>query len=102
VKTTNDLLVLRSDVYEVVDDMLVEPIPGRDGKLPFVDLDKRFYGILDEFDRRFPAGAPSLVAADRLIVRGDVTFGAGVSVRGAVELETDEPLRIEDGSVLGG
>lgn len=101
VKTTNDLLVLRSDVYQVLDDMLVEPTPGRDGKLPFVDLDKRFYGILDEFDRRFPAGAPSLIAAERLIVRGDVTFGAGVSVRGAVELDTDEPLRIEEGAVLG-
>ena len=102
VKTTNDLLVLRSDVYEVVDDMLVEPAAGRDGKLPLVDLDKRFYGILEEFDRRFPAGAPSLVAAESLIVRGDVTFGADVTVQGAVELETDEPLRIDDGAVLGG
>jgi hypothetical protein len=25
-----------------------------------------------------------------------------VAVRGAVELETEEPLRIEDGSLLGG
>jgi UTP--glucose-1-phosphate uridylyltransferase len=106
VKTTNDLLVLRSDVYEVVgevvDEVLVQPAPGYDGRLPFVDLDKRFYRILDEFDRRFPAGAPSLIAAERLVVRGDVTFGADVAVRGAVELEAGEPLRIEDGSVLGG
>ena len=101
VKTTNDLLVLRSDVYTVGDEMLVEPSPKRDGKLPFVDLDKRFYGVLEEFERRFPGGAPSLVAAERLVVRGDVTFGAEVAVRGVVELETEEPLRIEDGSVLG-
>ncbi|HUE28601.1 MAG TPA: UTP--glucose-1-phosphate uridylyltransferase [Solirubrobacteraceae bacterium] len=101
VKTTNDLLVLRSDVYTVGDEMLVEPSPERDGKLPFVDLDKRFYGVLEEFERRFPGGAPSLVAAERLVVRGDVTFGAEVAVRGVVELETEEPLRIEDGSVLG-
>lgn len=101
VKTTNDLLVLRSDLYEVVDVVLVQPAPGRDGRLPFVDLDKRFYRILDEFDSRFPAGAPSLLRAERLVVRGDVTFGAGVAVRGAVEVETDEPLRIEDGVVLG-
>jgi UTP--glucose-1-phosphate uridylyltransferase len=102
VKTTNDLLVLRSDLYEVVDEVLVQPAPGRDGRLPFVDLDKRFYRILDEFDGRFPAGAPSLLRAERLVVRGDVTFGADVAVRGAVELETDTPLRIEDRTVLGG
>ena len=102
VKTTNDLLVLRSDIYTVDDQMLVAPAPERDGKLPFVDLDKRFYGVLEEFDRRFPDGAPSLASAQRLVVRGDVTFGADVIVRGTVELQTDEPLRIEDGSVLDG
>jgi UTP--glucose-1-phosphate uridylyltransferase len=102
VKTTNDLLVLRSDVYELGQGMLVEPVPERAGKLPFVDLDKPFYGVVDEFESRFPSGPPSLRAAERLVVRGDVTFGADVVVRGAVELETDEPLRIEDGTVLGG
>jgi UTP--glucose-1-phosphate uridylyltransferase len=102
VKTTNDLLVLRSDVYELVDGMVVEPVPERAGKLPFVDLDKRFYGVIDQFEARFPSGSPSLRAAERLIVRGDVSFGAEVVVRGAVELETEQPLRIEDGAVLGG
>jgi len=101
VKTTNDLLVLRSDVYTIGDGMIVEPIPERAGRLPFVDLDKRFYGVIDEFEARFPSGAPSLRAAERLVVEGDVTFGAGLVVRGAAELETDTPLRIEDGAVLG-
>jgi UTP--glucose-1-phosphate uridylyltransferase len=102
VKTTNDLLTLRSDVYTINDGMVVGPISDRVGKLPFVDLDKRFYGVLDEFERRFPKGAPSLREADRLVIHGDVTFGAGVVARGAVELETEEPTRIEDGAVLGG
>jgi UTP--glucose-1-phosphate uridylyltransferase len=101
VKTTNDLLVLRSDVYRLTDEMLVEAAPERAGKPPFVDLEKRFYGVIDEFEARFPSGPPSLRAAERLVVRGDVTFGADVVVRGAVELETQEPLRIEDGAVLG-
>jgi hypothetical protein len=35
-------------------------------------------------------------------VDGDVTFGAGVAVRGSVELSADEPKRIPDGSVLSG
>ena len=101
VKTTNDLLVLRSDVYRLTDEMLVEPAtPG--GRLPFVDLDKRFYGLIDGFDARFPAGAPSLREAERLVVHGDVTFGRDVVVRGQVELDAEAPLRIEDGSVLEG
>jgi UTP--glucose-1-phosphate uridylyltransferase len=100
VKTTNDLLVLRSDAYGLTGEMLVEPAT-RDGRLPFVDLDKRFYKLIDGFESRFPAGPPSLREAERLVVAGDVTFGRGVVVRGAVELDSGEPLRIEDGAVLG-
>jgi UTP--glucose-1-phosphate uridylyltransferase len=100
VKTTNDLLVIRSDVYTLREDMVVEPLPERAGKLPLVDLDKRFYALLDRFDARFPAGPPSLRQADRLTVEGDVTFEAGVQVRGTVELRSAESLRIPRGSVL--
>jgi UTP--glucose-1-phosphate uridylyltransferase len=100
VKTTDDLLVLRSDVYEVSDQLLVEPVPERNGTLPFVELDKRYYRLLDEFESRFPAGPPSLREAQRLVVHGDVTFGERVVVRGSVELGTDEPMRIEPGTVL--
>jgi len=102
VKTTNDLLILRSDVYTISDGMIVEPVRERAGRLPFVDLDSRYYKVLEEFDKRFPRGAPSLVQAERLVVEGDVTFGDGVVVRGEVELEAEEPLRIEDGALLGG
>jgi UTP--glucose-1-phosphate uridylyltransferase len=100
VKTTNDLLTLRSDVYGIADGMIVSPIPERDGRLPYIDLEKAFYGVLDKFESRFPAGSPSLREAERLVVHGDVTFGAGVVVRGNVELEVEEPTRIEDGTVL--
>jgi UTP--glucose-1-phosphate uridylyltransferase len=100
VKTTDDLLVLRSDVYTVTDEMLVEPLPERAGNLPFVELDKSVYRLLDEFEQRLVDGAPSLREAERLVVRGDVTFGAGVIVRGAVELVAEEPMRLDDGTVL--
>jgi UTP--glucose-1-phosphate uridylyltransferase len=102
VKTTNDLLVLRSDVYEIEDGMIVRPVPERAGKLPYVDLDKRVYGVLERFDAHFPAGSPSLREAQRLVVHGDVTFGADVVVRGDAEVDAEEPTRIEDGTVLGG
>jgi UTP--glucose-1-phosphate uridylyltransferase len=100
VKTTDDLLVLRSDVYTLSEEMLVEPIPERRDRLPFVELDKRYYRLLDDFDARFPDGPPSLREADRLVVHGDVTFGAGVVVRGAVEVHAEAPMRIEPGTVL--
>jgi UTP--glucose-1-phosphate uridylyltransferase len=102
VKTTNDLLVLRSDVYTLTDQMVVQPVPERDGKLPFVELDKRVYRVLEQFERRFPQGPPSLRQAERLEVEGDVTFGAGVVVRGAVHLQAAEPMRIDDRAVLEG
>jgi len=102
VKTTDDLLVMRSDVYTVTEDLIVEPTPERDGKLPYVELDKRYYRLLDEFEARLPEGPPSLREAERLVVHGDVTFSGGVVVRGAVELQTEEPLTIPPGEVLEG
>jgi len=100
VKTTDDLLVLRSDVYMLSADCFVERAQTRRGAPALVELDPSFYRVLDDFEKRFPAGPPSLVDAERLSIRGDVTFGAGVVVRGTVELEAQEPMRIEDGSVL--
>jgi len=100
VKTTNDLLVLRSDAYVLGDDGRVEPAPGRGEEPPVVDLDDGFFKLLRDFEARFPEGAPSLRACERLTVRGDVTFGRGVVVRGAVAVEG--PARIEDGAVLEG
>jgi UTP--glucose-1-phosphate uridylyltransferase len=100
VKTTDDLLLLRSDVYTLSPEMLVEPVPERRGSLPFVELDKRVYRLLDEFEARFPEGPPSLRAAERLVVHGDVTFGAGVVVRGSVEIDADAPQVVPDGAVL--
>jgi UTP--glucose-1-phosphate uridylyltransferase len=102
VKTTDDLLLLRSDVYAVGEELVVEPIADRRGRLPFVELDQRHYKLLDDFVARFPAGPPSLRAAKRLVVHGDVTFEAGVVVRGSVELDAEAPMRIEAGTVLEG
>jgi UTP--glucose-1-phosphate uridylyltransferase len=105
VKTTNDLLVVRSDVYVLTDEARVVVSPERplDG-LPLVDLDSAHYKLLREFDERFPAGPPSLVECERLTVQGDVRFGADVTVRGSVTIEHDgaDQLRIDDGALLEG
>jgi UTP--glucose-1-phosphate uridylyltransferase len=96
VKTTNDLLVLRSDVYDVGDDFVLDPAAG----VPFVDLDPDYYRLVPEFERRFPEGAPSLREATSLRVSGDWTFGRRVKVVGQVTLETGAAERVPTGSVL--
>ena len=104
VKTTSDLLVLRSDAYALDDRARVELAPEREGRAPLVELDSKHYKLLPDFDARFPAGPPSLLRCDQLVVRGDVVFGERVVVRGRVEIEHDgeHPLRIEDGRELEG
>ncbi len=103
VKTTDDLLLVRSDLYTLSpDDWQLQPIPERAQSLPYVELDQRYYKLLDDFEARFPEGPPSLREAERLVVQGDVTFEGGVVVRGSVELQAAEPQRITNGTVLEG
>ena len=104
VKTTEDLLALRSDAYVLTDDARVELDPRRDGTPPVVDLDDDHFKLLRDFDARFPAGAPSLVDCERIAVEGDVRFGRDVVARGRVRVrqEGEEQLEIADGTVLEG
>jgi UTP--glucose-1-phosphate uridylyltransferase len=98
VKTTDDLLVVRSDAYELTSDGQMRP--RFDGPGPVVTLDKALYKLLPGFEQRFPAGPPSLRRCRRLEVTGDVTFGAGVVAVG--DARVAGPCRIPDGAVLGG
>jgi UTP--glucose-1-phosphate uridylyltransferase len=101
VKTTNDLLVLRSDVYRLQDDYHLAAADPADG-VPFVDLDSRYYKLVQSFDQRFPQGVPSMRRAEELVVEGDWTFGGDVRVVGRARLEdAGEPRRVDAGSTLG-
>jgi UTP--glucose-1-phosphate uridylyltransferase len=71
VKTTNDLLVVRSDAYELCDDGRMLPTFEGDG--PVVTLSKHFKTV-EQLEERFPHGPPSLRACERLTVDGDVRF----------------------------
>ena len=99
VKTTNDLLLLRSDAYTLHDDDTLELAVEA---APLVELDPAHFQTIAAFDAHFPAGVPSLRDAARLTVVGDITFGAGVSVHGECTLEqTGGPGAVEDGARLG-
>lgn len=97
VKTTNELLLLRSDVYELDEaGCLVAQVESA----PEVSLDKAFYKTIDEFSKRIPQ-APSLKRATRFAVTGDWTLGRGVDVVGDVTLPDEgESRRVEDGAEL--
>jgi UTP--glucose-1-phosphate uridylyltransferase len=100
VKSTNDLLALRSDVYDLADDGSVR-LQADLAEAPYVDLDPDYFKVLAEFDKRFPAGPPSLRDAKSLRVSGDWTFGADVVVKGDVTLSAhDGPRSVPDGTVL--
>ncbi|MEW6490242.1 MAG: UTP--glucose-1-phosphate uridylyltransferase [Thermodesulfobacteriota bacterium] len=101
VKTTDDLLVRRSDVYREGSASPLEPDPRRDPALgpPLVRLDPRYYGSVADLDVRIPQPL-GLLSARSLEVSGDVGFGQGVSVVGDVRLEG--PRQIPDHTVLRG
>jgi UTP--glucose-1-phosphate uridylyltransferase len=97
VKTTDDLLLLRSDAFELSEDGTLDPVVD---PLPLVTLGSAYRPIRG-FDQRFGHGAPSLRHAASLTVEGDWTFGRDVVVRGHVELEdTGRAEQVPDGTVL--
>jgi UTP--glucose-1-phosphate uridylyltransferase len=97
VKTTDDLLVVRSDAYEIDGDGRVTPT--FDGPPPVVSLAPKHYKSLPDMEARFPHGPPSLREARSLTVGADVAFGAGVRVVGDATLT--EPGTVPDGAELG-
>ena len=105
VKTTDDLLVLRSDAYVLTDDFSSSSRRSARTARPFVELDPTFFKLLRDFDARFPAGPPSLVAVRSASwSRATCASARDVVARGAVEVrqEGSDQLVIEDGAVLEG
>lgn len=100
VKTTENLLVLRSDIYAIDANGLVEPAR----EPPPVELDGERYRFISDLEARFPHGPPSLLACDRFQVRGDVRFGRQVACEGEVTVvgRRDRPAVIPDGARLRG
>lgn len=83
VKTTADLIALRSDAYQLTDDFRIELKAERAGVPPDVKLDGR-YKFVDDMETLTPNGNPSLIGCSKLVVEGEVVFAAGVVVKGKV------------------
>ena len=98
VKTTNDLMVLRSDAYEID---VAGQLNATVDQVCVADLDPKYYKTIHQFEQRVSQGAPSLRQAQRLVVHGDWTFGADVVVKGEVTLaDAGVASRVPDGALL--
>ncbi len=104
VKKCSDLLVIRSDCYQLNEDQsFARTLPGKN-MLPQVSLDSRFYKKVDAFESRFPDGVPSLRECQSLEISGDVCFGKDVILKGDVQISNTTPkqVKIASGSILDG
>ena len=100
VKTTGDLLLLRSDAFALGEDFVMRALASPS---PTVTLGENFARLAD-FEKHFAHGVPSLLHCKSLRVEGDVYFGANVKITGEVTLKAraGETLKIENGTTLSG
>ncbi|XP_004500712.1 UTP--glucose-1-phosphate uridylyltransferase-like [Cicer arietinum] len=97
---TSDLLLLQSDLYTLREGALTRN-PARTNPLnPVIDFGPEFEKIGD-FEGRFRS-IPSITGLDSLIVRGDVWFGANITLKGHVTIVAKPGLKLEipDGVVI--
>lgn len=104
VKTTNDLLAVRSDAYSLTDDFRIAPNPARELDPVVVDLDPAHYKLINDLEARFPHGAPSLLVCTQFWVEGDIKFGAEVRLKGEVRLvnRSGKQVEVATGAVIEG
>ncbi len=89
VKTTSDLLALRSDAYEVLEGGVVKLREERNGVPPDISLSGE-YKLVDALE---PLGVPSLIKCDSLKISGLITFEDGVVIEGDVAFENTNAER---------
>lgn len=87
VKKCNELLAIRSDYYLLHKENGLILNPNRVSDTLEIILDPLFYGKIDQFERRFPQGVPSLVNCESLRVIGDVCFEKDIKIVGSVTIE---------------
>lgn len=102
VKTTSDLLAVRSDAYELTEDFCLRLHPSRKGQPPHLQLDPKLCKLVDGLEQNFPH-TPSLLNCRSLVVKGPVVCGPGVIFQGdaVIENETGVPMDLSAGTYGG-
>lgn len=83
VKTSGDLLLLRSDAVEINEAGLMSLAPECGGVAPIVQLDSKLYKLVDSLDS---LGVPSLKNVKKLVVSKVHTFAPGEALSGEVTI----------------
>lgn len=101
VKKCNDLLLLRSDAYEIGDDFIPRLNPLCGGKAPVIALDSKKYKLVGALEEATESGIPSLVQCKRLTVKGLVRMSKKTTFVGDVSIKnsSDEAKLIPLGEV---
>jgi UTP--glucose-1-phosphate uridylyltransferase len=86
VKTTSDLLAVRSDAYELDESFRVGLRPERQGVPPKVELSDD-YKLVDQLEELVAAGVPSLIRSRSLTIKGPWRFVASVEIVGDVRFD---------------
>jgi UTP--glucose-1-phosphate uridylyltransferase len=103
VKTTADLLAVRSDAYELDSDYRLRLRPERNGVPPVVKLSDE-YKLVDQFEPLVAAGVPSLIGCKTLTVEGKLAFDPDVEIVGEIKFVGRGPgtRRIRSGTYKDG
>lgn len=106
VKKCSDLLAVRSDLFvdSEAGTLMLNPLRS-ENRLPDtlkIVLDPRYYSHIDQCDRRFKDGVPSLVNCTGLTIKGDVSFGQNTALVGRISItnRNEKPVHIESGTVI--
>lgn len=100
VKKTNDLLAIWSDAYDLNLSYQIVLKPGLSAA-PHIELDEAYYGKIEDLQKHFPKGAPSLNSCKELKISGDITFGDYTICEGAVSLYASQPVSISNQLLTG-
>jgi len=86
VKTTSDLLALRSDAYEIAEDWRLALAGPAGRKPPTINLDSKHYKLVDQLDQKLDGGAPSLKECQELTIEGPVVLSPKNIFAGSVTI----------------
>eukprot|EP00127_Corallochytrium_limacisporum_P003795 Clim_evm9s153 gene=Clim_evmTU9s153 len=94
VKSCSDLLLIKSDLYDMTDGCLTmtskRPLP----QVPLVKLGAQYFKKVNDFLNRFES-MPKIIELDHLTVTGNVSFGNDVTLKGTVIIVASHGERID-------
>lgn len=85
VKTTSDLLLIRSNCY-LVDEQANIVVNQKQKCVPLIELDPQFYANFKDFEQRFTSPV-KIENCSQIKVEGDFKFGENITFKGKVNLK---------------